>query len=483
MNEEQSLKRTIPFHRRISIRVTIILLIILSLGIGITVLYYLRTQNSAIIVSREMAIREESEVLYRAVKSNMLAGEAPIAVELFRELSRTEFVADIKLYRADGVIAFSDNATLETVNRNIGKDRFAPKESFLPREVTADANFKMSVDTINDVFISDVSGRSKTLFAFKPLINQPRCSLCHGADHVIRGVIMISSPVDDLYRQTRANVLISLLLYGGAVLVLSLAIILFINRFVIRRVSVIGAVARRVGEGDFQTRIEKSGDDEIGELSREMNLMIEGLHERFKLSKFVSRSTLEHVRSADEVRLGGEKRRMAVLFSDIRGFTAFSEKRDPDEVMRVLNEVMNLQSDIIQDFGGDIDKYVGDEIMAVFEGEDMTLRAVKAAEKIRGTLSEKYSGDDEPVTVGIGINTGEMISGNMGSGRRMERTVIGDTVNVGARLCSIAGKNTIVLSEFSFDDVKDFVEAAEHEPVKVKGKLRPLKVFTLRRVL
>ena len=239
------------------------------------------------------------------------------------------------------------------------------------------------------------------------------------------------------------------MIFGLVVLVLSISIMLFLHRFVIKRVFKIGNVVEGVGQGNFRTKIKIQQPDEIGVLAQQINDMIDGVAERFKLTKFVSKSTLDHIKKSEEISLGGEKKVMTVLFSDIRGFTSFSEKRDPAEVMTVLNEVMNLQADIVAEFDGDIDKYVGDELMAVFEGKDMIMRAVKCAEKIVRTIQKAYTESGESVQVGIGINTGELIAGNMGSGDRMDRTVIGDTVNLGARLCSIAGKNVVVLSEYS----------------------------------
>lgn len=473
----------IPFTRTISFRILVIILTVLSIGIGVTVTYYLYSQNSTVIESRESAIQEESEVLYIAIRNNMLAGEAPIAVDLFQSIRRADFVADIELYRSSGVLAFSDNTTLDTVNRIIGEKVFTPKTSFITGRKIENADFEKAVSTVSDVFVRDTGTRKKRLVIYKPLVNQPKCSRCHGIDHVVRGVIRISTSVDRAYEMTRRNVWISGALYGLVVAVLTVTLIIFIKRIVIGRILMIGRVVQGVGEGDFKTRTDVGGNDEIRDLGDRINRMIDGLNERFKLSKFVSRSTLEHVRNADEIALGGEKKTMTVLFSDVRGFTRFSEKKDPEEVIRVLNVVMNLQSEIVNEYGGDIDKFVGDELMAVFEGENMALRALRAAEKIRDRLEEHYRGSREEVAVGIGVNTGEMIAGNMGSGRRMDRTVIGDAVNLGARLCSIAGRNTIVLSEYTHSLVRGLIEAKEHDAIRVKGKSEPVKIYTLRKTL
>ena len=481
MEENKSIEKKITFFNRISVRVTLIILGVLSLGIGTTIAYYLSSQNSTILSSRKGAVMEEATVIYMAVKNNMLSGEAPVAVELFNDFTRIETVGDIRLYRPDGRRAFSDKTTVRDVNRRLGKKQFK-KTTFLPPDKISNAAFKESVKMVDDISHVVQTGREHSIVLYKPLINQPKCSGCHGTDHVIRGVIKISSPLTEVYEKTRLNTVISVIIYATVVFLLLAAIVYFIQQLVIRRIFNIGTVVEGVGRGDFQTKIFGTRADELGLLGRQINDMIDGLHERFKLSKFVSRSTLEHVRSEGDIILGGEKKKLTVLFSDIRQFTSYSEKRDPHDVMVMLNDMMNLQGEIIIRHGGDIDKFVGDEIMAVFDGDDMEMRAIKAALSIRDVMKKKFSEEEHPVAVGIGINTGEMISGNMGSGDRLDRTVIGDAVNLGARLCSIAGPGTIVISEFTFQQVRNLVDIREHDPIHVKGKEEKVKIYTLRSV-
>jgi class 3 adenylate cyclase len=475
--------KQITLFNSISFRVPVIIVGIMLIGIGITISYYLRSQNATIVDTKENEIHQEANIIYQAIKNNMLPGEAPIAVELFKDFTRANFAFEIKLYRSNGVTAFSDNSTLERVNKNLKKAMFDPKESFIPYEKIATAEFKKAVMNINDVFVRDIGGENKRVLIYKVLINQPKCSRCHGLNHVIQGVLKISTPVDDVYRKTRNNVILSMVIYGLVVFILTSIIVIFIRLVIISRIIKIGNVVERVGEGDFKTKVAVQYADEIGVLSTRINAMIDGLKERFKLTKFVSKSTLAHVQSDEEILLGGEKKVLTVMFSDIRNFTGFSESRAPEAVMAMLNEVMRMQANIIQKYGGDIDKFVGDELMAVFEGNDMVYRAVRSAEEIRNSMIQTYGSTDTPLAVGIGINTGEMISGNMGSADRIDRTVIGDAVNLGARLVSAAGRNTIILSDYSYRHVKDKVEVNEHDPIRVKGKNKPVKIYTLRKTL
>ena len=119
-NMTENPENTIPFYNRLSFRILIIIILVLLAGIGSTIAYYLSSQNKTIIQSRESAIMEESEVLYMTIKNNMLAGEAPLAVDLFRSFERSDVVKALKLYRKNGVPAFSDNSTLKEVNYNLG---------------------------------------------------------------------------------------------------------------------------------------------------------------------------------------------------------------------------------------------------------------------------------------------------------------------------------------------------------------------------
>lgn len=478
----KNMSSKIKFYNRISFRIALTVLLIIILGIGLTVYFYVKAQNEAIINSRVIAIREESEILHISIKNNMLAGEAPIAVQLFEDFSRSDFISDVKLYRANGEAAFSDNTTLSKVNEIIGMERFAPKEIFQQFDPETSEEFTKAVSTVIDVSIQRITRDDKRITIYTPLINQPKCAGCHGLDHVVRGVVCISSPLNETYEATYRNTILSSGIGIGIIILLTFAITLMLNRTVIRKILKIGLVAQKVGEGDLKQKVDINSHDEFGILAEQMNRMVDGLNERFKLSKFVSKSTLEHVQSSEDLMLGGERREVTVLFTDIRGFTQYSEFKNPEEVMVVLNTVMHLQSEIIQNYGGDIDKYVGDEIMAVYEGEDMVERACRAAVQIREILKEKASSGDIDVSVGIGINTGEVIMGNMGSAERIDRTIIGDTVNLGSRLCSLAGKGTIVISESTYARIENNADVKKHQAISIKGKSKPVQIYTLKKL-
>jgi adenylate cyclase len=251
---------------------------------------------------------------------------------------------------------------------------------------------------------------------------------------------------------------------------------------VVRPVQLIEGVAQRVGKGDLSANADVSSKDEIGNLARRINEMVQGLRERFHLQKFVSQGTVDAVRRADQsgVKLGGARKTATVFFSDIRGFTSYSEKVSPERVVTMLNHCLTKQSSIVRKYGGDIDKYVGDELVAVFVGDKMVENAVRAAIDIQKEMRDNATVEDRNIlNIGIGINTGDMVMGAMGSDERMDFTVIGDNVNLGARLCSAAKAGQVLISEFSAKLVSgtDAFRLRELEPMNVKGKQAALKVF------
>ena len=187
-----------------------------------------------------------------------------------------------------------------------------------------------------------------------------------------------------------------------------------------------------------------------------------------------------------EVKKGGELRETTVLFSDIRGFTSMSESMPAQEVVDMLNDYFELMVELVFENEGTLDKFVGDEIMALFGAPvghaDDALRAVRTAMRMLEVLEEDFNAprraQSKPtLQIGIGINTGEVVAGYLGSSKALEYTVIGDTVNTGARLCSVAQAGQCIISEFTYQKVKDHFEVVELPPQQVKGKSKALKIY------
>ena len=191
-----------------------------------------------------------------------------------------------------------------------------------------------------------------------------------------------------------------------------------------------------------------------------------------------------------ESRLGGERRDIAVLFVDIRGFTTMSESLQPEQVVDILNEYLNLTSQSIFNNQGTLDKFIGDATMAVFNApmdlEDYVYKAVcaandmrKGAEVLEKKLTEQFGNS---VQFGIGVNCGPAIVGNIGSEKRMDYTAIGDTVNTAARLESNAKRGEILISEAVYERIKDRIEVEPVGELSLKGKSQKIATYRLLKI-
>jgi class 3 adenylate cyclase len=239
---------------------------------------------------------------------------------------------------------------------------------------------------------------------------------------------------------------------------------------------------REVAAGNFDFRLDIARGDEIGDLAQAFNKMTEGLRERADMQKFVSQSTIEMIQLGPEQRIrAGQRKLLTVFFSDIRGFTALSERREPEHVVRILNAIFTLQAECVKRFSGDIDKFVGDAVLAFFEGEAAPWNAVRCAVEINKALHayNDASGSEDKIDLGIGIATGEVILGSIGSQDRRDFTVIGSHVNLSARLCSLAQASEILLAESTYLQVRDFITAELLPPQKVKGFSDQVAVYRL----
>ncbi|HEY5790773.1 MAG TPA: adenylate/guanylate cyclase domain-containing protein, partial [Gammaproteobacteria bacterium] len=184
-------------------------------------------------------------------------------------------------------------------------------------------------------------------------------------------------------------------------------------------------------------------------------------------------------------RLEAERKNVTVLFADISGFTSMSEKLDPEDVTTVMNGALNVLANAVSKYEGYIDKFIGDCVMALFGApithENDPELAIRAALEMRRGLEHYNAGLpvrlEVPLTLHIGINSGVVIAGGMGSDQKLEYTVMGDTVNLASRLESNAGSGQIFVSSFTYNLTRELFEFTSHEPIKVKGKKDPVAVY------
>jgi len=272
-------------------------------------------------------------------------------------------------------------------------------------------------------------------------------------------------------------------LAGLVALGVILLLIRLITRSVGRSVAEISAAAARVEKGDYAVRLPEESADEIGLLNRSFNNMIAGLKQRDLIEqtfgRYVDKNVAEELMSKPEaLRLGGEKRTVTIMMSDLRNFTAISEKLQPEEVIKMLNRYFARMIAVIECYRGIIVDFYGDSILVFFNGmeSDIALNAwgavrcaLEMQQELEGFVKENIARGLPVVTMGIGIHTGEVIVGNIGTETRAKYGIVGSDVNLTDRIQSAAPGGKVVISEKTYDFVSDKVRISQQFSVCLKG--------------
>ncbi len=254
-------------------------------------------------------------------------------------------------------------------------------------------------------------------------------------------------------------------------------------------------LSQKVGAGDLEVKADiPKTKDEVALLAHSFNDMIVGLKERERVkdmfSRYVSKDVAKKLlETKGELELGGERRKVTIMYADVRGFTSLSENLKPEEVVLLLNEYFDIMVDVVFKHEGALDKFIGDCIMAVFGTpiyhEDDAERAVRSASDMQKRITDfnrqRRKENKREIDVGIGINTGYAVAGNIGTKERLDYTVIGDTVNTASRIQGLAQGGEIVISSSTYFELKDKAEVIALPPITVKGKKEPLEVYKLLR--
>ncbi len=251
----------------------------------------------------------------------------------------------------------------------------------------------------------------------------------------------------------------------------------------------------RLSEGDLSVRVPPTSRDEVGELTRAFNAMGDSLQQKQRIQTAFGRYVNDYVlnqllEGPDEEALAGIEREVTILFCDIRGFTHLSEGMKAQDIVALLHETFQIVSDRILERGGTIDKFIGDSVMAYFgapvQQSDHALRAVSAAIDILGCVEERNrpareSGDASivPVELGIGIHTGVVVVGNIGSDRRTDFTAVGDPVNVAHRLEKLARPGEILGSEAVRRIVRAEQRLRFEGERQLSGREEPVHVYSV----
>jgi len=296
-----------------------------------------------------------------------------------------------------------------------------------------------------------------------------------------------SRAFEQVYRIQRWNFYLTVI-----VLTIAILIVFIFGKTITSPIQRLVSATARIKEGNYHVEIEPTTKDEIGILTDSFIEMGHGLEEREKMKeafgKFVNKEIADQVLRG-EVRLGGERKDVAIFFSDIRNFTAMSEKLEPEEVVEFLNDYMTRMVKCVNDTRGVVDKYMGDAIMAVWgapvsTGND-TENAIESALAMRRELllfNQGRGTEKQPIIqIGCGINTGPVLAGQIGSEERMEYTVIGDPVNLASRIESLNKPfgTDILISDDSYRLVKDIYRLEPMQKISVKGKSEPQQIYAV----
>lgn len=271
--------------------------------------------------------------------------------------------------------------------------------------------------------------------------------------------------------------------------------VLPLTHLIVQPIKTLVRGALEIGRGNFRQRIKVRSKDEIGDLVIAFNKMAQGLLERELIKdafkKYVSPQVAYEIfkdPNRYSLSLKGERRRVVVLFADIRGFLPLSERFKPEGVVELLNSYFTRLTKIIFEYDGTVDKYIGDCLMAVFGAPvshpDDPERAIRVSLDIQSAIEElnkeREEEEKEKIGVGIGIHSGEAVVGNIGSPERLDYTVIGDCVNLASRIQKLAKPGEVVISEEVYQAIKEKFEVEPIPEVTVQGKTQPLRLYKVR---
>ncbi len=282
------------------------------------------------------------------------------------------------------------------------------------------------------------------------------------------------------------------------IILLGILLSLGLSMYISRPINKLRESTKALGQGDFDHRVKIPRNDELGDLGSAFNKMAEDLADKEKMQESFGRYVTPEIvdmimEDPDNPWMKGSRVEATVLFVDIRGFTSLSEEKEPEVIVELLNDYFSRITETVIKHGGHLNKFVGDAAMAVFgtpvPNSEHAEAAVKAAldiqreiasldrTKLDGTLKIEFL----PYKVGVGINSGEVVAGNLGSQKRMEYTVIGDNVNVASRLTSLAEEGEILISKRTYElfKNKNGLRVEERGAVPVKGRKMELTIFNV----
>ena len=327
------------------------------------------------------------------------------------------------------------------------------------------------------------NARGTWITAFAPVVD---------AKGRVMAVVTVDYPLEiylDRLHELQATILYASIIGAVGTSILGL---LFARRLT-RPISALTAGVTRVAAGDLSRALPVRSRDELGRLTRAFNQMLEGLRQRdfirSAFGRYVSPEVAQQLLESPEgLRFGGEKRMVTVLMSDLRGYTRFAEQGDPARVMDVLNEYLARMTDIIVQHGGTINEFIGDAVFAVFGAPlahpghaERAAACALGMQRAMADLTRQHATDGWPrFEMGIGVNTGEAVVGNIGSEQRAKYAVVGSAVNIAARVEGATVGGQVFITATTYEAIRGLAEVSAPMAVEVKGLSEPLQLYELR---
>ncbi len=306
-----------------------------------------------------------------------------------------------------------------------------------------------------------------------------------GQDRIFLGVTILgfsrSEILRPINRATQTIITTSFL-----VMALSVLLVFYVAKKMTGQIDALSEGVRRVGRGNLNAQIPVITRDELGQLAKEFNSMIVHLREKMQMQKFVSKLTVQMIRKRstyDDLLPIGERRMVTCLFSDVRNFSNLTERLAPEEIVELINIYLDLQARIIEENHGIVDKFMGDQVMAIFLGDNQADHAIHASVEIQRSIRELNARRRKSglvvLAVGCGLHIGPAVMGNMGSKSRLDYTVIGDVVNLASRLCAVAKPGQIIAPLEMVKQLDGEYPTIRLNPIRVKGRSQTVQVFEI----
>jgi class 3 adenylate cyclase len=425
------------------------------------------------------AVRYSREYLIKEMQQTMLSISHTIAMDIARgyDISNTRSLYSLlyELKQLDSRIRdISITDSTGTIVAALSVDRLfikdpSPAVQYVIRNRREEITFVES---------------AKRSIAVVPIKSDPSTTLI--------GTLTIDFSIESMYDVVYSLETIIISISVAVFLFLSIGIVLLVRFLIVKPIHRFFPTLEHIERGDFSLLIPIHNNDEINQLAQHVNTMADGLKEREfvkdTFSRYVPKKVVDQLLERKiRPKLEGELREVTVFFSDIRGFTRMTERLGAEQIVHLLNRYFSAMTDIAISYEGMIDKFSGDEIMilfgAPFRSDDDPVRAVRMGLSMQQRLTqlnEEFAREGlDNLSIGIGIATGKVILGNVGSEKRLNYSVIGDTVNLAARLVSKASANEIMIDSATYEFVRTLYSWRSLGALPVKGKENLVEVYSL----